>query len=79
MAQLDVVCDLGISFNVHSSWMSWALDIEIISAIIDESDFIWTLGWCHWKGHLIRFSCICIISNSDFVCILYINLNERWS
>jgi hypothetical protein len=31
---LDVVCDLGISFNVNNSWMSWTLDIDIVSAIL---------------------------------------------
>jgi hypothetical protein len=30
---LDVECDLDISFNVDSSWTSWALDIEIVSLI----------------------------------------------
>jgi hypothetical protein len=28
MPQLDVVCDLGMSFNVNSSQMSWTPDIE---------------------------------------------------
>jgi hypothetical protein len=43
MPQLDVVCDLGISFNMDSSWTSWTLDIEIVSAILVESDsiFMW--------------------------------------
>jgi hypothetical protein len=40
--QLDVVCDLGISFNVDSSWMSWTLYIEIVLSILVESDFSWT-------------------------------------
>jgi hypothetical protein len=30
--QLDVVCDLNISFNVDNSWTSWTPDIEIVSA-----------------------------------------------
>jgi hypothetical protein len=38
-AQLDVVCDLGISFNMDSSWTSWNLDIEIVLAILVESNF----------------------------------------
>jgi hypothetical protein len=38
-AQLDVVCDLGVSFNMDSSWTSWNLDIEIVLAILVESDF----------------------------------------
>jgi hypothetical protein len=42
MSQLDVVCDLGISFNVNISWMSWTLDIDIVLEIMVESDFIWT-------------------------------------
>jgi hypothetical protein len=42
MTQLDVVCDLGIHFNADSSWMSWALNIEIISAILVEYHFSWT-------------------------------------
>jgi hypothetical protein len=29
MPQLDVVCELGVSFNEDSSWTSWTLDIEI--------------------------------------------------
>jgi hypothetical protein len=28
MPQLDVICDLGVSFNVDNFWMSWTLDIE---------------------------------------------------
>jgi hypothetical protein len=39
---LDAVCDLGISFNVDSSWISCALDTEIVSAIMVESYFSWT-------------------------------------
>jgi hypothetical protein len=39
MPQLDVVCDLDISFNVDISWTSWTLDIELVSAILVESDF----------------------------------------
>jgi hypothetical protein len=39
MPQLDVICDLGISFDMDNSWMSWTLDIKIVSAILAESDF----------------------------------------
>jgi hypothetical protein len=39
MPQLDVVSDLGISFNMDISWTSWILDIAIVSAILVESDF----------------------------------------
>jgi hypothetical protein len=39
--QLDVVCDMGINFNMDSSWTSWTLDIEIVLAILAESDFSW--------------------------------------
>jgi hypothetical protein len=39
MSQLDVVRDLDISFNVNSSWMSWTLDIDIVSEIMVESYF----------------------------------------
>jgi hypothetical protein len=42
MPQLDIVCNLAISFNVDNSWMSWALDIETILAILVESNFSWT-------------------------------------
>jgi hypothetical protein len=42
MPQLNVVFDLGISFNIDSSWMSWTLDIEFFLAILVESDFSWT-------------------------------------
>jgi hypothetical protein len=38
---MDVVCDLGISFIVDSSWTSWTLDIDIVSAILIESDLSW--------------------------------------
>jgi hypothetical protein len=40
MPQLDVICDLGISFNVDNSWTSWTRDIEIVSAIQVEPDLI---------------------------------------
>jgi hypothetical protein len=36
---LDVVCDMGIGFDVDSSKMCWTLDIEIVSVILVESDF----------------------------------------
>jgi hypothetical protein len=42
MPQLSVVCDMGISFNVDSSWMCWTLDIEIVSKILVRSNFSWT-------------------------------------
>jgi hypothetical protein len=74
MPQLDFVCDLGISFNMDNSWMSWTLDIEIVSAILVQSDFSWTWDWCHWKGYLVLFLCICRMSKSDLVSIMYINL-----
>jgi hypothetical protein len=79
MTQLDVVCDLGISFNVASSWMSWTLDIEIDLAILAESDFSWTWYQCHWKSHVILCPYICRRSKFDFVCILYIYLKLRLS
>jgi hypothetical protein len=41
MPQFDVVCDLGISFNVNSSWTSWTLDVDIVSEIMVESGFSW--------------------------------------
>jgi hypothetical protein len=47
--RLDVVCELGISFNMDSSWMSWTLDTEIFSAILVESYFSQTLDWFHWN------------------------------
>jgi hypothetical protein len=79
MQQLDVVCDLGIGFNVGSSWMSCTLDIELVSAILVESDFSLTREWFNWNVYLILFSCICITSKSDFVCVIYISLKLRWS
>jgi hypothetical protein len=44
-----IVCELGISFNMDSSWMSWTLDTEIFSAILVESYFSQTLDWFHWN------------------------------
>jgi hypothetical protein len=37
MPQWQVICYLGISFNMDSSWMSWTPDIEIVSEILVES------------------------------------------
>jgi hypothetical protein len=59
MLQLGVVCDLVITFNVDSSWTRWALDIEIVLAILVESYFSWTWDKCHWKVYLVIFLCIC--------------------
>jgi hypothetical protein len=42
MPQFHVVCNLGISFNMDNSWMTWTLDIKIVLAILVESDFSWT-------------------------------------
>jgi hypothetical protein len=67
MPQLDVVCDLGISFNMDSSWTSWTLDIELASAILVESHFSWTWDRRHWKSYLLLFLCICGKFKSDFV------------
>jgi hypothetical protein len=39
MHQLDVICDLGISFNVDNSWMSWTLDMEIVLSCQVHPDF----------------------------------------
>jgi hypothetical protein len=78
-SQLDVVYDLGISFNMDNSWTSWTLDIEIVSPILIESDFSWTSDWFHWKVCLVLFPCICRTSKSDVVHILYINLKPWWS
>jgi hypothetical protein len=36
---IGCVCDLGISFNVDSSWTNGTLDIELVSVILVESDF----------------------------------------
>jgi hypothetical protein len=77
--QLDVVCDLGISFNVDSSWTSWTLDIEFFSAILVESEFGWTWDQFHWKGYFVLSPCIYRMSKSNFVCVMYINLKARWS
>jgi hypothetical protein len=44
-----IVCELGISFNMDNSWMSWTLDTEIFSAILVESYFSQTLDWFHWN------------------------------
>jgi hypothetical protein len=59
--------------------MSWTLDIEIVSAILVESDFSWTWDQFHWKVYLVLFPCICRTSKSDLVYVLYINLKVRWS
>jgi hypothetical protein len=58
MPQLDVVCNLGISFNMDSSWTSCTLDIEIVLAILVESNFIWMWDQCHWKVYVVLFRCI---------------------
>jgi hypothetical protein len=42
MPQLDVVCDLGINFNMDNSWTSWTMYIEIVLVILVQPDFIWT-------------------------------------
>jgi hypothetical protein len=47
MPELDVVCDLIISFNVDNSWTSWTLYIVIVSAVLVESNFSWTLDRWH--------------------------------
>jgi hypothetical protein len=79
MLQLDVICDMRISFSMNNSWMSLTLDIEIVSAIMDESNFslTWDQGHCYFC--LVLFLYICRMSKSDFVCVLYINLKLRWS
>jgi hypothetical protein len=79
MPQFDVVCDLGISFNMDSSWTSWTLYFEIVSAILVQSDFSWTWDQLHCNGYLIFFPCICRTSKYDLVCTLHINLGPRWS
>jgi hypothetical protein len=58
MPQLDVLCDLGISFNMDSSWTTWTLYIKIVFVILVQSDFIWTWDHCHLKGYLVLFPCI---------------------
>jgi hypothetical protein len=78
MPQLDVLWDLVISFNVDNSWMSWTLDIEIVSPILVASDASWTWYWIHWKVYLVLFLSICRMLKYDFICLLYINLNPRW-
>jgi hypothetical protein len=78
MPQLDVVCDMGICFNGDNSWMSWTLDIWIISAILVEFDFSWSSDRCHWKFYLTLFVCLCRTYKLDFVYTLYINLEPRW-
>jgi hypothetical protein len=79
MPQLDVVCDMGISFNVDNSWTSWTLDTALVLAILVKSDFSWTWDWCHWNFYLVLFPCICRTCKSDFVCVMCINLKLRWS
>jgi hypothetical protein len=78
MPQLDVICDLGIIFMVDTSWTSWTLDIEIVSAILVESDFSYIRDQFCWKVCLVLFLCICRMFKSDFVCVLYVNLKVRW-
>jgi hypothetical protein len=67
------------SFNVDSSWTSWAMQIELVLVSLVESNFSWTWDWCHWKCYLILFLCIYRMSKSDFICILVVNLIARWS
>jgi hypothetical protein len=78
-AQLDVVCDLCLSFNLDSSWTTWTQHIEFFLIILVESDLSWTWEWCHWKFYLVLFWCICRKSKFDFLCVLYINLKPWWS
>jgi hypothetical protein len=78
MPQMDGVRDLGISFIVDNSWMSWTLDIEFVSTILVASDFSWTMDQCHWKLYLVLFPYICRTSKSDFLCVLHINLKSMW-
>jgi hypothetical protein len=54
-AQVDVVCDLGISFNMDSSRRSWTLDIKIVSAILVESDFSLMYQQLQCKVYLVLF------------------------
>jgi hypothetical protein len=77
--QLDVICDLVINFNVDNYRTSWVLDIEIVSAILTESDFSCIWEKFHWKGYLVLFSWICRTLKEELVCILSLNLNSRWS
>jgi hypothetical protein len=58
--------------------MSWTLDIAFVSSILVEPDNSWTWYQFHSKFYLILFPCICRTSKSDFVWVLYINLNLRW-
>jgi hypothetical protein len=59
--------------------MSWTLDIKIVLEFLVESNFSWTLDWVYWKGYVVLFLCICRMSNSYFICVMYINLNAMWS
>jgi hypothetical protein len=79
MPQLDVICDLGINFNMDNSWTSWTLGIEFFSAILVESDSSLTWDKLHWNDYLVLFLCICRTSKSDVVWMLYLNLKPRWS
>jgi hypothetical protein len=69
MSQLDVVCNMSISFNVNSSWTSWTLDIDIVSAILAESKLfgpgIGTIG------NVISFSFCAYVAHSNL--ILYVS------
>jgi hypothetical protein len=40
--QLDVVCVRDISFKMDYSWMNWTLKIQIVLAIMVNTDFSWT-------------------------------------
>jgi hypothetical protein len=54
----------------YTSWMSWTLDIEIVSAILIESDFSLTWDQFHWKFYLFLFPCTYRTSKFNFVCVL---------
>jgi hypothetical protein len=79
MPQLDVICDLGINFNMDNSWTSWTLGIEFFLAILVESDSSLTWDKLQWNDYLVLFLCICRTSKSDVVWMLYLNLKPRWS
>jgi hypothetical protein len=69
MSQLDVVCNMGISFNVNSSWTSWTLDIDIVSAILVESNLFGPgIGAI---GNVISFSCYAYVERPNL--ILYVS------
>jgi hypothetical protein len=80
----EVVRVLCINLKAWLSWtLNWKQTCDVIKwsffTIADDSDFSWLWGWLRWKAYLISFPCKWRMSKSNVVCVMCVNLNERWS